>query len=480
LTINTFTRVGYTFSGWNTLASGTGTAYADGATYPFTAPATLYAQWTAVFYAVTFNANGGTGAMANETDNAPTALTANAFTWTGYTFTGWNTLANGTGTAYAGGATYPFTAATTLYAQWSLNQTFTVTFNANGGTGAMANESDNSPTALTTNAFTLTGFNFGGWNTAANGSGTAYANGGTYPFTSSVTLYAQWDTPPPAGGGGPPPAAQPYTVTFNANGGTGAMANETESAPTALSSNSFARTGYTFTGWNTAASGSGTAYANGATYPFTASATLYAQWKLAGPGAPSDLSATNHDGDVTLSWSAPVPAGTAVVLGYNVYEGTASGGESQNPSNGANLVTSTTFVLDGLAPGTYFFTVEAQYSSGPSLPSNEASLTLQRATTPTSTSLILSKRSVATSAERTVVFLVRVTAHGSHRSIGGLVKIKVDGRALCQTSVSANGSGSCRVPSKALAVGTYSVVASFGGATGLGVSMSNAERLKIT
>jgi|GEM_PF-5459286 len=56
--------------------------------------------------------------MAAETHNVPTALTANAFTRTGYTFTGWNTVAGGTGTSYANGATYPFTASVTLYAQW--------------------------------------------------------------------------------------------------------------------------------------------------------------------------------------------------------------------------------------------------------------------------------------------------------------------------------------------------------------------------
>jgi len=69
-----------------------------------------------------------------------------------------------------------------------------------------------------------------------------------------------------------------YTVAFNGNGGTGSMANETNSAPKALTNDAFARTGYTFTGWNTAANGSGTSYANGATYAFSASATLYAQW----------------------------------------------------------------------------------------------------------------------------------------------------------------------------------------------------------
>jgi uncharacterized repeat protein (TIGR02543 family) len=68
------------------------------------------------------------------------------------------------------------------------------------------------------------------------------------------------------------------TVTFNANGGAGSMSPETASSPTALTTNTFTRAGYAFTGWNTAANGSGTAYADGASYPFTASATLYAQW----------------------------------------------------------------------------------------------------------------------------------------------------------------------------------------------------------
>jgi uncharacterized repeat protein (TIGR02543 family) len=59
--------------------------------------------------------------MSNQTANVPTALTANTFTRTGYSFSGWNTLANGTGTPYADGASYPFTANATLYAQWSVS-----------------------------------------------------------------------------------------------------------------------------------------------------------------------------------------------------------------------------------------------------------------------------------------------------------------------------------------------------------------------
>ena len=75
------------------------------------------------------------------------------------------------------------------------------------------------------------------------------------------------------------PLANQYTVTFNGNGSTGgSMANETASVATALTANAFTRTGYTFAGWNTAANGTGTAYANDASYPFSASTTLYAQW----------------------------------------------------------------------------------------------------------------------------------------------------------------------------------------------------------
>ena len=130
--------------------------------------------------------------MSNQIANVPTALTLNTFTRAGYSFSGWNTAANGTGTAYADGATYSFAADITLYAQWTALPNHTVTFNSNGGTGTMSNQVANVPTALTLNTFTRAGYSFSGWNTAANGSGTAYANGATYSFTADVTLYAQW------------------------------------------------------------------------------------------------------------------------------------------------------------------------------------------------------------------------------------------------------------------------------------------------
>ena len=98
LSPNTFTKSGFSFTGWNTLANGTGTAYADGATYTANAAVTLYAQWTsAITYTVSFNANTGTGTMAAQTKTHDVNLTLspNTFTKTGNSFAGWNTLANG-------------------------------------------------------------------------------------------------------------------------------------------------------------------------------------------------------------------------------------------------------------------------------------------------------------------------------------------------------------------------------------------------
>lgn len=147
--------------------------------------------------AVAFDANGGSGsAMAQQLSSTNTALSANTFTApANHSFAGWNTAQNGSGTPYTAAGTFPFSDAsiaspTTLYAQWTPYPT--VTFNSNGGTGTTASQQANTSTALNANGFTFARCAFTGWNTAQNGSGTAYAAGASFPFTSSATLYAQW------------------------------------------------------------------------------------------------------------------------------------------------------------------------------------------------------------------------------------------------------------------------------------------------
>jgi len=114
------TRTGYTLTGWNDRADGTGTTYrTEGPA--ITDNITLYAVWTANTYTVTFNANGGTGTMANQTftyGEAAKALSANTFTRVGYTFKGWAESASGP-KLYNDGFVTTVTVNVTFYAVWS-------------------------------------------------------------------------------------------------------------------------------------------------------------------------------------------------------------------------------------------------------------------------------------------------------------------------------------------------------------------------
>jgi uncharacterized repeat protein (TIGR02543 family) len=180
----------------------------------------------------------------------------------------------------------------TLYAQWAINS-YMVTYDGNGNTGGSAPVDPANPhaynatvTVLGAGGLTRTGHTFAGWNTAADGSGTPYTPGATFSMPAAdVTLYAQW-------------AIDSYTVTYNGNGATSGSVPVDPGSPhpynstvTAPDPGSLMRTGYTFTGWNTAADGSGTSYAPGATFTVAAAnMTLYAQWAALAPGSVPTLS----------------------------------------------------------------------------------------------------------------------------------------------------------------------------------------------
>jgi uncharacterized repeat protein (TIGR02543 family) len=191
-------KTGSTFTGWNTAVNGSGTAQAVASTFSMPAVNTiLYAQWTTNNYTISFDANTGSGSMTNQTIayGAAANLTSNSFSKTGYSFAGWNTLANGTGTLYANAQSYTMGAANaTLYAQWTANDN-TLTFDGNGATsGSTAAQTiaTNASANLTSNGFIRTGYNFTGWSTTAGGSVT-YADGASYTMgTSNTTLYAVW------------------------------------------------------------------------------------------------------------------------------------------------------------------------------------------------------------------------------------------------------------------------------------------------
>lgn len=120
VTLPTTTRTGYTFGGWYKESACTNKVGNGGASYTPTASITLYAKWTINTWAVSYNANGGTGAPASQTKtyNQTLTLSSTRPTRSGYTFLGWSTNAAGTGTAYAPGGSYTANAAATLYAVW--------------------------------------------------------------------------------------------------------------------------------------------------------------------------------------------------------------------------------------------------------------------------------------------------------------------------------------------------------------------------
>jgi uncharacterized repeat protein (TIGR02543 family) len=274
----TLAKTGYSFSGWNTQANGSGTHYATGATYNLTADVTLYAEWTALSYTLTYDGNSSDGGTVPSSQTGYGNLTAAAnlglLTRSGYTFTGWNTQANGSGTHYNIGATYNLTADVTLYAEWATS-TYTIFYDGNGNSGGAvpSSQTGNGNVTLATNSGTLalTGYTFNGWNTLANGTGTHYAVSATYNLNTDVTLYAEWVAVPAT-----------FTITYDGNGKLGGAVpgSQTGNGNVTLATNSgtLTKTGYTFNGWNTLGNGTGTHFAVSATYNLNADVTLYAEW----------------------------------------------------------------------------------------------------------------------------------------------------------------------------------------------------------
>lgn len=318
LSANAFTRENFDFTGWNTKADGTGVSYKDHDSVKDLEASggkvTLYAQWKLQTYMIRYDANSGSGSMSDMVAYRGTvvSIAANTFTRSDHEFIGWNSKADGTGTAYSDRASVKDLAASgetiTLYAQWKL-QKYTIRYNANGGKGAMADQNVNrgSEVKLTENSFTKDNYDFIEWNTKPDGSGAVYSNGaGVKDLVnagSSITLYAQWK-------------ARTYTIRYDSNEGKGTMADQQVNQGTSvnLAANSFTREHYDFTGWNTKADGSGDEYYAGESVKDLAKAdetvTLYAQWKIQtytirfeannGMGLMEDM-IVNMDETVTLS-----------------------------------------------------------------------------------------------------------------------------------------------------------------------------------
>ena len=210
----------------------------------------------------------------------------------GYTFAGWNTAGNGTGLHYDAADTFLIQQPTTLYAEWEVSEssTYTVTYDGNENTDGTVPIDANSPYAAggpvtvldNTGSLIRTGHTFTGWNTLANGLGTHYDALDIFNIVGNTILYAEW-------------AADTYSVTYDGNENTSGVVPDTQTklygVTLTLRSNSgaLARTDYIFSGWNTAADGSGTDYAESADYTVNAAVVLYARWEAVVPSYTIDI-----------------------------------------------------------------------------------------------------------------------------------------------------------------------------------------------
>ena len=232
--------VAYSFSKWK--SSTDSKLYAAGASYTANAATTMTAQWT--------------------TSETRASVSLGTMSRSGYSFKRWNTASDDSGTGYTG--SYTPNGNVTLYAIWNR----TVTYNANGGSGAPSAQTAVATSAITLSSTkpTFTGYAFKRWSTEADDSGVAYTPGGTYGINvPSDTLYAIWNR----------------TVTYDANGGSGAPSAQTavKTSAITLSSTAPKRAGYSFAGWATSSSATTASYQPGGTYAANnPSVKLYAVW----------------------------------------------------------------------------------------------------------------------------------------------------------------------------------------------------------
>ena len=255
------TREGYTFAGWSPTVA---------ATVP-TSDVTYTAQWIINQYTVTFNANGGTGGKTVMLDYG-TAIAAPNVTREGYTFAGWSPTVL---------ATVPATDVTYV-AQWTRNK-YTVTFDANGGTGSTSGKQDYG-SSIVAPTVTRTGYTFSGWSPTVTS---------TVP-ANDVTYVAQW-------------TRNKYTVTFDANGGTGGTSGKKDYG-SAIVAPTVMRTGYTFTGWSPSVAATVPAF----------DVTYVAQWEQIAPTFTVNAYGILTDVSLNGAETAVIPSSVRLI-GYEAF-----------------------------------------------------------------------------------------------------------------------------------------------------------------
>ena len=274
------TKSGYTFKGWATYSGGS-VSYQPGEYYTLYGNSTLYAVWQSsggtTQYYLDFNLQGGSGTFNTlyGVYGERLFIPSSSPTKNGYTFQGWSTSSTGS-PQYQPGDYYTIYSNTILYAIWGESTQYcTITFNANGGTGAPSNQQKiiGETTYIPYTKPTKTGYAFLGWSTSRYATSADYQLGQAYTPYGDMTFYAVWEQN----------VVKTWTITYNANGGTNAPSPQTANVGQSIiiTQDKPIRSGYTFLGWSTwsGATEPETAYTPGYSYMSEYDTTLYAVWE---------------------------------------------------------------------------------------------------------------------------------------------------------------------------------------------------------
>lgn len=285
--ITTPTRTGYTFGGFYDLNR---TRYYDEngkSTFAWDktdADVTLYASWTANTYNISFDTSGGEGFIImgtpltyDEPRNLPKADTLSK---DGCVFAGWSRRPDGATVDFTDGQEVKNLTAenggiVTLYAVWQPIPTYTVTYNANGGTGGPAESlpvTEGDTIAVSDEEPTRDGYKFLGWSDNPAATVNQYKAGDSLTMVRDITLYAVWQK------------LGTYTITYESGVSDDSVSNlppageKTEGVPYSLSRITPVREGYDFKGWSKY-NGGEKDFNAGATYEDDKDLTLYAVWE---------------------------------------------------------------------------------------------------------------------------------------------------------------------------------------------------------
>ena len=353
-TLPSSSKSGYTFVGWKPKTSvgnwNSGSTYKSGTSVNGKyGTVTLVAQWTPNTYSNTYHYRSTTGSSTTSSGQNRTYGTSfttyttssvSEYVSNGWSLYGWATSSSTYSRNYGVGVSVSdynsSTSTVNLYAISS--RTISLSYNANGGTNAPSSSSSTQYWNQVGNAYNLTtitisssvpkrdGYSFLGWSTSSTATTATYKAGNSYSFTYStanaVTLYAVWQ-------------ANTYYVKFNGNNATsGSMSNQTFTYDKAqnLTANAFSRTGYTFAGWATSASGL-VAYTDkqsvkNLTTSNGATVNLYAKWNVVSYTITYDENGGNPVSDLsyTIESTSTLTSTTRTGYTFNGWKPSASSG----------------------------------------------------------------------------------------------------------------------------------------------------------